>query len=187
MFNKSLITFFVTIMICMPAMAVQPVIDTCTGWSYTVETIHHWECKPATVNPIPVKMKIVMWADVYWNQDNHCIEIVQVNGDTFVGCADLKICVNFAGLKIKAEFVEIQDVAQKYYLSLVPASESDSYGGDDGKTELIVPGVHLTGNNLPVRLCVKATGVDPQAMAYSSGQLVQIGNVYLTLVPTGTP
>lgn len=180
MLKKSLIALALVAFLGLPAMAHE-------DWGYSIETILHWDCKPASVNPIPVKMKIVMWADVYWDQKDKQVVIVQTEGDTFVGCANLKVCVNFPGLKIKAEFTETVDVAKKWYLSLVPADQSDAFGGDNGKTELLVPGIHLSNANLKVRLCVKATGVDPQAMEYSHGELRQVGHVNLTLCPTGTP
>jgi hypothetical protein len=181
MLKKSLIALALVAFLGLPALAHE-------DWGYSVETIWHWDCKPASVNPIPVKMKIVMWADVYWDQDSHQIVIQQVDGGTFEGCANFKVCVNFPGLKIKGEITnKTSGVASKWYLSVGLRNDAPGYGGDNGKDELLVPGVHLTGNNLPIKICVKATGVDPQALEYSMGSLVQVAVVNLTLCPTLNP
>jgi len=182
MLKKSLIALALVAFLGLPAMAHD-------DWGYSVETIFHWDCKPASVNPIPVKMKIVMWADVYWDNGDAAdqIVIVQTSGSTFEGCGNFRVCVNFPGLKIKGEITEQQNVADKWYLSIGLRNDPAGYGGDNGKDELVVPGVHLTGNNLPIKICVKATGVDPQALEYTHGQLVQVAVVNLTLCPTGTP
>jgi len=181
MLKKSLIALALVAFLGLPALAHE-------DWGYSVETIWHWDCKPASVNPIPVKMKIVMWADVYWDNGDAADQIViqQVDGGTFEGCGDFRVCVNFPGLKIKGEITETQNVADKWYLSIDERGQK-SYGGDNGKDEMVVPGVHLTGNNLPISICVKATGVDPQALEYSMGSLVQVAVVNLTLCPTINP
>jgi len=180
---KKRIIFTITLMLLLglPAFAHE-------DWGFSTETIWHWDCKPASINPIPIKMNVVMWADVYFaDKDNEELLLLQTEGATYEGCIGLKVCVNFPNLKVKAAYTKERDIAEHYYISLVPTGDAPVY--NENETSLLINTIHLTGNNLPVTLCVKATEVDHQAIPLggSASEVVKIGQVNLTLIPTGTP
>jgi hypothetical protein len=152
------------------------------------------EWVPKNGPTVPVTMKIVMWADITFQDPCDTeIKLVQQLDGSFEDCVDLKVCVNFDGLLVKAKFTEtIPDTKKsilakdgKWWVSLGPCDTSRLYEEDE--TEYTVQGVHLTDQEACLRLCVKATGVDPQAREYSAGQWIPVGQVELTMVPTINP
>jgi len=190
MLKRILVTLALVAFIGMPAIA-HP------SWGVTTwETFYYaWQVKNASCGPVQVNMHVVRWADVYFaNNDNQQINLVQTNSDTYEACLELLVYVNFSGLKIMAEYVIDVDIADKYEVSLVPTIPPGSPPWhnavyNENATSLTITTIHLTGNMLPVTLCIRAIGVDPQAIPWGShsGQTVQIGQVNITMVPTGAP
>ena len=176
MLKKSLIALALVAFLGLPAMA-HP------NWGYSVETIWHWEVKHAL--DVCVKIKVVRWADVYFADDkDKCLVLKQTDGDVFEDCIGLKVCNNFPGVKIMAKFVYTAGdpkVADKYFVKLSGGGKTNE---GENKTDIVVDDVHLSNNLMPLELCLRATGVDPQALDFTQGKEQEIGKVEITLVPT---
>jgi hypothetical protein len=135
----------------------------------------------------------------------------------FVDCTWIEVCNNFECLQIDAKIGDpndpgiIPDAAQHWYLCM---NESASHGDgplpepsgpppmvhdwEENETSIIVddpnssPGhvLNLTGTHGWVLLCVKATGVDPQRLAFNPGDpdtSALAARVYLTYYPALAP
>lgn len=160
------------------------------SWPYTIETIFEWTPKVPVASPVPVYMKIVRWADVFYaDSDKKEIELIQVEGDAFEGCVNLSLLVNFAGIRINAEVVDLNVINLKpggqWLVSLVPCAEPPAFS--PGSTYLTVNTIHLTGAEKCLTLCVRVTGVDPQSHEFTPSAPVEVARVNLTMYPIGTP
>jgi hypothetical protein len=169
-------------------------------WDYGITTTVQWEWTPKIVGPICVQMRVVMWADLYWDG---CIMLHQVENDVFVGCIVAQLCVNFTKIKVEVEYEAMVDITtatdnKGYFIDIsrkvagqdcapsFPAegklNPKDSINVDDGP--------YLMNNTLPLCICVKVIGVDPQTMAYNEANPlapVQVGKVWATLTPRINP
>lgn len=158
-------------------------------WGNTTWVTGEWAKKVPTASPIPVKMKIVRWADITFCDDKDKeLVLVQTGEHQWEDCICLNLCVNFPGINIKAEYVDngtlkyLKDA--KKYVSL---TEDGSKNYKENSTTLTVTTVHLTGNLNDLTLCVKLTKVDPQGVQATFGQLIQVGQVNLTMWPSSSP
>jgi len=141
---------------------------------------------------VPVKMKIVRWADITYCPDQpQEIVLIETDSDgvgTFEGCVCLKLCVNFSGLKIKAQYNHTGAALLtdgKKYVSLVKAGDAKSWS--ENSKEITWNDIQLSNNLGTLELCVKLTKVDPQGVAYTgANQVVQVGNVTITMWPSST-
>ena len=161
-------------------------------WGYGVTTSVSWEWATKNGCTVDVKMKVVMWADLYCTGP---LILHQVSGGLFEGCVDVKLCVNFSGINIKAQYVEIIDIADNkddkdYALALDEKGTGPNYGGwsKAPSKSIQVDTVHLSNNLKLLTLCLKVQNVDPQRMAYDPQMaLVKIGEIVTTLTPTLAP
>ena len=184
-----MISFRITICILVITIAWggSALADPTWSWGATTSVAWSWDEHESII--IPVKMKLVRWAEIYFADEevNHIV-VEQMPGGYFEGCIDLMVCVNFNGLKIIATYVIETDIADKYEVSLVPTILGSPVYCEN-ETSLTLTTAYLTGNNLPVTLCVRVTGVDQQLTPFGSSadDLFMLGKVNLTLVPTSAP
>jgi len=189
-------------------------------WGVTTAMMWDWAKKEYNVD---VYIKVVRWADLYveW-----AIVLVQQDADgarwakgDFVGCTWIEVCNNFEQLKVDAEVINTEEgLAQSWYVSLTesathgdvnaPANApanlkpfelnktsevvDDGVDGDGGSLVL-----NLTGSHGWLYLCVKATGVDPQKMAFDPAgydattgvnqNVKKVAEVLLTYYPNLAP
>lgn len=104
------------------------------AWGVTTAMVYEWAKK--TTCPIIVYMKVVRWADIYGcrpilliqqDKEAECWDV----GD-FVGCTWLKVCNNFANLRIDAVLEDMKEITiRKWYVSLFhdPAWETTTRKG----------------------------------------------------------
>jgi len=154
-----------------------------------------WTWNPKNGQTVPVKMKIVRWADITYCPDQpQEIVLIETDSDgvgTYEGCVCLKACVNFAGLNVKAEYVHDDNAIKfkdggKKYVSLVAAGDPRSY--NEGSTTYTVTSVHLSGSEKPLDLCVKLTNVDILSnWTVGDAPPIPVGEVKLTMWPSGAP
>jgi hypothetical protein len=158
-------------------------------WGNTTWVGYTWATKTPTASPIPVKMKIVRWADITFCDDNDKeLVLVQTGEHQWEDCICLNLCVNFQGINIKAEYVDNGTIKflkdGKKYVSL---TEDGTKNYKENSTTLTVNTLALTGNLNDLTLCVKLTKVDPQGVQATFGQTIQIGQVNLTMWPSTAP
>lgn len=161
-------------------------------WGYGVTTSVSWEWATKPGCTVDVKMKIVMWADLYCTGP---LVIHQVDGDLFAGCVDVKLCVNFSGIKIDIQYVEIIDIAdadkdKDYRIALDDKGTGPNFGdwSPAPSDSMHVTDVHLSNNLRLLTICLEVRNVDPQRMAYDPQMaLVKIGEIVTTLTPTLAP
>jgi hypothetical protein len=199
MLKKSLIALLLVAICSGPALAH-------VTWGYGVTTTIKWEWDKKPGPDIPVKMKVVMWANLYFrynSKDHKDLELIlkqQGNGN-FYDCIDLLLCCNFEGIKVEGKFVPNADgkkvVTTKdnkaFRISVKDGHAHDAHPGgwSDWKEQpsqsLQVNTLHLTGNEKVITICLEMKDVDPQALPYQNLVPVQIGTVFTTLQPTLAP
>jgi hypothetical protein len=199
MLKKSLIALLLVAICSGPALAH-------VTWGYGVTTTIQWKWDPKPGPEIPVKMKVVMWAKLYFrydtdkHRDKELILKQQGNGN-FYDCIDMLLCCNFEGIKVSAKFVPNADgkkvVTTKddkgWRISVNEGHAHDAHpGGWSGwakepSDSLTVADLCLTGNEKVITICVEMKDIDPQALPYQNLVPVQIGTVFTTLVPTIAP
>jgi len=186
-------------------------------WQYGVTTviIYDWAKKTQTVD---VYIKVVRWAQIY---TRYAVVMTQQTDGTFCGCTWVQVCVNFPNLRIDASLAldetdSQEDLADKWHLALgyfgdtgprdpdmenapdLPSCVAQQYtqvigpGAITDKATMLLAGPHLTGSLAYVALCVKAEGVDPQAMQFldndvDKANIRKIGTVTLTYYPNDPP
>jgi hypothetical protein len=164
-------------------------------WGYGVTTSVQWEWDSKPGPTICVKMKVVMWADLYFcDPEVTCIMLQQQpTSGNFSGCICMKLCVNFSGLDVNAKYIPDLDITSakdnKGYRIGIGLCRQEAWSGYEvqpSKT-MHVDTIHLTGNNLEFCICLKVKEVDPQALPYDNLNPVRIGEIQTKLTPTLAP
>lgn len=193
-------------------------------WAHNATTAVKWQWEEHPGSPVCVSVKVVMWAKLYFceNDPVPCLNVFQMptanpglwEAGDFVGCICMKLCINFAGVKIGVEYLQVNwDAAnaaahnggtpygpydgisttdptigndgKNYAISVAPAgSMAWSDWSDSPSASMNETQMHLSGHELLLDVCLKVRNVDPQALI-ATGQ----GEfVYLgTIVTTLTP
>lgn len=188
MLKKCLIALTLIAICGVPAMA-----DPIWGWGATTSVAWAWDAHPSI--EIPVKMKVVRWAELYFDNGEADDELVlvQIAAGQFEGFVDVKLCANFPFVKIDVQFNEIANgndgISNSYRISIAARGTKDYGDASNSPVDSMTTGdqIYLTGANLPLTICLEANGVDKQAMAYTDGSLVQVGTIITTLIPTTMP
>jgi hypothetical protein len=164
-------------------------------WNYGVTTSVQWEWETHFGPEICVKMKVVMWAQLYFCDDEDvCLILKQQSNGDFMDCICMELCVNFSGINVTAKYIPSVDIVttkdnKGYAISVEDMGDAPSWSGWAAQPSdtLHVDTIHLTGNNKKIEICLKAKDVDPQAMEYNNLQAVLIGKVITSLTPTLAP
>ena len=200
MLKKCLIALAIVAFASAPALAHKT-------WGYGVTTTVEWEWDEHPGPPICVQMKVVMWAELYYEKTNKgkditCLILKQVpNPDptkvsnNFEGCINMFLCVNFAGIKVGVQYKPDVDIVttkdnKGYSISIVEAPNGPSWSGYAEKptASVDVTAVHLSTNLQKLIICLRAKDVDPQSIEYQGDlEPVDIGEIVTTLTPTIAP
>ncbi len=175
-------------------------------WNYGVTTSVSWQWEEHFGPEICVKMKVVMWAQLYFCDDEGkdiCLilkqqaqgdDVLGVSAGDFFDCICMELCVNFSGIDVKVKYLPDKDIVttkdnKGYAISIEDQGDPPSWSGwgSSPSDTLHVTSIHLTGNNKPLTICLKAKDVDPQALEYNNLQTVLIGKVITSLIPTLAP
>lgn len=177
------------------------------AWGVTTSMNWEWAKKTTYVD---VHIKIVRWAEL---AAKWAIVLVQQDDTSFEGCTWVEVCNNFRNLAVEAELVNItENVAQNWYVSLIEVNsmhgdrrdgynpeadgaihpDPDYSGGKEARVVVDDTGrLNLTGYHGWLSLCVKAEGVDPQAMEYNpdnpQDNIRKVAEVLLTYYPDLPP
>lgn len=193
MLKKCLIALAIVAFSGAPALAHQT-----WGYGVTTTVVWEWDSKPGP--PICVQMKVVMWADLYYEKTNKgvdikCLVLKQTQGNNFEGCINMFLCVNFAGIKVAAQYIPDTDIVttkdnKGYSISIVEAPNGPNWSGYAYKpsASVQVNDVHLSNNLQKLIICLRAKDVDPQSIEYQGNLApVTIGEIVTTLTPTIAP
>lgn len=173
-------------------------------WGYGVTTTVTWEWDVKRGPDICVKMKVVMWADLYYcDPDITCIILTQEPGDQtpgqdggnsyFSGCICMKLCNNFPGIDVGVKYIPSVDVTKAdknkgYAISIGTADALPTNWAVQPSDTFHTNDIHLSNGLLTLKICVRVKEVDPQAMAFTGfDTLHTIGKVETTLTPTIAP
>ena len=187
------------------------------SWGVTTAMAYDWAKKKASVD---VYIKVVRWAKIY---TKYAVVLTQQQDGSFCGCTWIQVCCNFKNLRIDAKLVlsdtdNVNNLAEKWFLAMLYAAGEDGPLDLDNpptgvpcvgqqyvqvigkgpavvdKATMVLAGPHLTGSLAYVQLCVKAMGVDPQAMEFmcdpslgSKANIRRVATVKLTYYPNDPP
>jgi hypothetical protein len=148
---------------------------------------------------IPVKIQMVRWADLYFNNENdNSLILKQLNGTyDFADCILLRICQNFLNMSIVADIEKTSDTlvddGWSVYLEYDPNNPMDpnvipTDGWMPNSADVLSVGPHLTGDLGYLKLCIKVKGVDMQSELYDpAASQKEVAVVRLTMYPSDAP
>ena len=193
MLKKSLIALVLVALCSGPALA-----HVSWGYGQTTTITWEWESRPGPV--IDVCIKVVMWAKLY---ASGCLLVHQIDGGLFEGCKEVQLCVNFKGIEIEVQYIEITQVSKyhkdnnkgKYYKISIDEVGQKNYNKDWEKSptqSIEIDTLHLAtasggAGNKKLDICLMIRDVDPQYLEYTGGQAVKIGEITTLLTPTLMP
>lgn len=118
------------------------------------------------------------------------IIVHQVEGATFEGCAEVLLNSNVPGFLVYAKLVDLGEVeledGGEWSVSLASTEARPRYDSDLSRLTLAT--AHPNGQEMPLKVCVQVTGLDPRALPYDSLRPPpRPARLYITVCPPMNP
>jgi hypothetical protein len=168
MLKKTLITIAVVVMLAVMVSAEEP-------WPMSFDE--------KKMGEIPVKLHVVRWARVTWNEDH--LNVEQIGNGEYQGCMPIWLCNNFVNLNLIARIHQAGPVmAEEFWVSIGrPVAQCDQLIYFEGEATQFVGQLHLTGNEQEYNLGALIKGVDMQSTPFLNERKTQVALIELFVLP----